>query len=197
MSRIGKFATARTAALGIFIFFSAAFAACGSIPYTDSPASGYVHQSGAPLLVAVIDETGGTDWSPSVEEAIALYSGATPYLRFQREATGAHIVVTVRRYSDAQPPELPGYRFQAGVGGFAAVYDADGIACNFPPSTLPVNCSGEIARAEIYLNDIIPPGDDIEARRLRLVLHEMGHAMGLTRHSPDLGMAQLAQRYGW
>jgi hypothetical protein len=197
LPRIGRFATARAAALGIFIFFSAAFAACGSIPYTNAPAAGYVYQSGMPLRVAVIDETGGNDWSPSIEAAVATYGDAAPYLRFQRETDGANIVVTVRRYSDAQPPVLTGYRFQAGVGGFAAVYDADGVACNFPPSTLPVNCSGEIARAEIYLNDIIPPGDDIEARRLRLVLHEMGHAMGLTRHSPDLGIAQLAQRYGW
>jgi hypothetical protein len=98
---------------------------------------------------------------------------------------------------DADPPELQGYRFQPGVGGFAAVYDADGKACNFPPSPLPVNCSGEIARADIYLNDAIPEGPDIDARRLRLVLHELGHAMGLTRHSPALGIEMLAARYGW
>ena len=74
-------------------------------------------------------------------------------------------------------------------------------ALNRTPATyspsVPVGCSGEIARAEIYLNDIIPPGADIEARRLRLILHELGHALGLTRHSPDMGIAQLAQRYGW
>jgi hypothetical protein len=77
------------------------------------------------------------------------------------------------------------------------VYDAEGNACNFPPSPLPLNCSGRVARADIYLNDIIPAGADIEERRHRLVLHELGHAFGLTRHSPDLGIGQLAQRYGW
>jgi hypothetical protein len=92
---------------------------------------------------------------------------------------------------------LKGYLFPAGAGGFAAVYDVNGVACNFPPSPVPVGCTGEIATADVYLNDIIPPGADIEARRERLVLHEIGHALGLTRHSPDLGIAQLAQRYGW
>jgi hypothetical protein len=29
------------------------------------------------------------------------------------------------------------------------------------------------------------------------MLHELGHALGLTRHSPDLNIEQLAQRYGW
>jgi hypothetical protein len=92
---------------------------------------------------------------------------------------------------------LQGYLFPAGAGGFAAVYDVNGAACNFPPSPLPPGCTGEIARVTIYLNDVIPPGSDIEARRLRLILHEMGHGMGLTRHSPDLGLRDLALRYGW
>ena len=92
--------------------------------------------------------------------------------------------MTFHRYNDRQPPELRGYIFPFGAGGFATVYDADGLACNYPPSTLPVNCSGEIAQADIYLNDIIPDGPDIDARRNRLILHEMGHAMGLERHAP-------------
>ena len=29
------------------------------------------------------------------------------------------------------------------------------------------------------------------------MLHELGHAFGLTRHSPDLDILDLAQRYGW
>jgi hypothetical protein len=170
---------------------------CGGIPFTDTPASGYVYQSGAPLRVAVIDQTGGDDWSPALQVAERRYAEATPYLQFQAAPEGANIVINVRRYRDEQPPVLPGYIFQPGVGGFAAVYDAAGMACNFPPSALPVACSGEIARADIYLNDIIPPGSDIEARRERLILHELGHAMGLTRHSPELGIDQLAARYGW
>jgi hypothetical protein len=60
-----------------------------------------------------------------------------------------------------------------------------------------VNCDGEIATVDVYLNDIIPPGPEIEARRERLMLHEMGHGLGLVRHSPSLGIAQLAARYGW
>lgn len=172
-------------------------AGCGVIPFVSAPASGYVYSSGEPLVVAVINQTGGNDWSPAIREAQERYAAATPYLRFQREAAGANIIITVRRYGDENPPEIRGYLFQPGVGGFAAVYDTDGSACNFPPSSLPVNCSGEIARADIYLNDIIPPGDDIEARRLRLILHELGHSLGLTRHSPDLGIGQLTQRYGW
>lgn len=172
-------------------------AACGTIPFDERPASGYVYSSGEPLRVAVLDRTGGTDWSPAIEASLARYAEGTPMLRFQPDAANANIVLTIRRYDDARPPALQGYAFQSGVGGFAAVYDADGVACNFPPSTLPLACSGEIARADIYLNDIIPAGADIEARRQRLVVHEMGHALGLTRHSPDLGIAQLAQRYGW
>jgi len=177
--------------------FAVAAAACGAIPFVDRPAAGYTYASGAPLRVAVLDETAGTDWSPAIDTALAAYGSASPYLLFQRDRAGANIVITVRRYSDSAPPELNGYLFPAGAGGFAAVYDAAGVACNFPPSTLPLGCSGEIATAGVYLNDIIPPGSDIEERRLRLILHEIGHAMGLIRHSPDLDIAQLAQRYGW
>jgi hypothetical protein len=198
MLSIGRFATARAAALGIFALSSAAFAGCaGSIPFEGDPANGYVYNSGDVLRVAILDQTGGDDWTPAINTAVARYDDASSFLAFQRDASGAHIVITIRRYDDAQPPVLRGYRFQANVGGFAAVYDGDGVACNFPPAEAPVGCSGEIARAEIYLNDIIPAGADIEARRLRLILHELGHSLGLTRHSPDMGIAQLAQRYGW
>lgn len=197
MSRFGTFGVARAAALGIFVSFSAVLAGCGAIPYSGDPAQDYVYQSGAPLRVAVIDQTGGNDWTPALDTSIARYGEGSSMLRFQRETNAANIVITVRRYSDAAPPALTGYRFEPGVGGFATVYDGEGAACNFPPANVPVGCSGEIARAEIYLNDIIPAGADIEARRQRLILHEMGHALGLTRHSPDLGMTQLAQRYGW
>jgi hypothetical protein len=169
--------------------------ACGTIPFDERPAAGYVH--GEPLRVAVIDETGGTDWSGALRQAVATYDAASPYLRFQGHTDGAHIVVRMRRYYDANPPALSGYTFPNGVGGFAAVYDTEGSACNFPPSPLPLNCNGEIARALIYLNDAIPSGSDIERRRQDLILHELGHAMGLTRHSPDLNIAQLAYRYGW
>jgi len=185
------------AALLAALAFAAVAAGCGAIGFVDRPAYGYEWGSSAPLRVAVIDETGGTDWSPAVDAAVATYGAATPHLAFQRETDGANIVITVRRYDDAHPPELSGYIFPMGAGGFAAVYDADGLACNYPPSSLPLNCSGEIARADIYLNDIIPPGPDIEARRERLLLHEIGHALGLTRHSPDLDVGSLVQRYGW
>lgn len=172
--------------------------ACGFIAFPGgAPAMGYAYGSGAPLRVAVVDETGGADWSPALATGTRTYGAATPYLAFQHDGAGANIVVHVRRYDDAHPPELPGYAFPAAAGGFAAVYDANGTACDFPPSTLPLSCSGEIATAYVYLNDIIPPGPDIEARRLRLILHELGHAMGLTRHSPDLAISSLAARYGW
>lgn len=173
-------------------------AACVSIPFDAAPASGYAYGSGAPLRVAVIDGTGGDGaWSPAVDAALAAYGQAAPMLRFQRTTDGANIVVDVRRYDDGQPPELRGYVFPLNAGGFATVYDAAGVACNYPPSPLPLSCSGEIATATIYLNDVIPPGADIEARRERLVLHELGHSMGLTRHSPDLAIDALAARYGW
>ena len=79
----------------------------------------------------------------------------------------------------------------------STIYDAAGVACNYPPSTLPLSCSGEITTAQIWLNQAIPAGSDIEARRVRLIQHELGHAMGLTRHAPTLDIAALARRYGW
>ncbi len=192
------------ALLALSIAVLVAAAGCiASIAAQGDPASGYVRGSGAPLRVAVIDETGGdsygpsADWSPALQWSLATYAAATPYLQFQDSATGANIVVRVRRYRDSAPPVLPGYLFQPGDGGFATVYDAAGTACNFPPATVPEGCTGEITTAYIYLNDIIPPGADIEARRRNLILHELGHALGLTRHSPDLDIAALAQRYGW
>ncbi|MHB8514029.1 MAG: hypothetical protein ACYDCT_01410 [Dehalococcoidia bacterium] len=168
-----------------------------SIAAQGDPAYGYVRGSGAPLRVAVSDVTGGNDWSPAVQWSVATYGAATPYLQFQDSPPGANIVVRVRRYSDSAPPVLPGYLFQPGVGGFATVYDANGTACNFPPAIVPEGCNGEITTAYVYLNDIIPPGADIETRRHNLILHELGHALGLTRHSPDLDISALAQRYGW
>lgn len=188
---------ARVLAPAIVLAVGVFAAACGALPFEQQPAAGYVYASDAPLRVAVIDETGGTDWSPAVRAGMATYAAATPYLRFQSQAAGANITVHVRRYDDEHPPELKGYVFPFAAGGFATVYDEAGLACNYPPSPLPLNCSGQIADATIYLNDIIPDGPDIEARRERLVLHELGHAMGLTRHSPDLDIPELAQRYGW
>jgi hypothetical protein len=172
--------------------------ACGIIPFATEPAAGYVYGSGAPLRVAVIDQTGGDGaWSPAVDAAMATYGAATPYLQFQTDPAGANIVITVHRYDDAAPPVMRGYLFPAGAGGFTEVYDTDGAPCNFPPSPLAIGCSGDIATADIYLNDVIPPGPDIEARRERLLLHETGHALGLERHAPDLDIPLLAQRYGW
>lgn len=175
---------------------AAIFTACGVIPFTGQPAAGYVYGSGVPLRIAVTDGA-SADWTQAIETAVATYGDATPYLQFQTAAQGANIVITIRDYSDAQPPAVPGYLYPWGAGGFTAVYDVNGAACNYPPATVPVNCNGEIATANVYLNDAIPPGTDIEARRERLVLHEMGHALGLTRHSPELDIAQLAGRYGW
>jgi hypothetical protein len=186
----------RTAWAAPLLLFAAVFVSCGVISFEQRPAAGYVYGSGATLRVAVIDQAGG-DWSGAIDASLATYGAATPYLQFQRDPGGANIVITVHRYSDVTPPDLRGYLFPAGVGGFAAVYDANGTACNYPPSTLPLTCTGEIGTADVYLNDAIPPGTDIEARRERLILHEVGHALGLTRHSPDLDIAQLAQRYGW
>jgi hypothetical protein len=171
-------------------------AACGALPFIDHPAANYEYSSGRPLRVAVVDEAGGP-WTPPLLQAMQRYSEATTHLRFQRTVAGAHIIITVKRYTDGNAPTLEGYDFPQGAGGFATVYDSHGAACNYPPSTLPLNCSGEIATAQIWLNDAIPPGSDIEERRIRLILHELGHAMGLTRHSPDLDIGQLAARYGW
>lgn len=194
----------RTARARLALFLATALlgitaAGCiGAIAYREQPASGYAYGSAAPLRVAVIDETGGGDWSPWVDEAMARFGAAVPHLRFQRAAEDANIIITVRRYTDAAPPALHGgYSFQTGVGGFAAVYDANGTACFFPPSTLPLTCTGEIAAVDVYLNDAIPPGSDIDARRLRLLLHEFGHGLGLTRHSPDLEPEMIDARYGW
>jgi hypothetical protein len=169
---------------------------CGAIPFEQRPAAEYERGSGAPLRIAVIDEAGGP-WSQAVRTAQTRYRDAAPWLRFQESASGAHIIITVKRYTDRSAPRLDGYDFPQGAGGFATVYDVAGAACNYPPSPLPLNCTGEIATAQIWLNDDIPPGSDIEARRVRLILHELGHAMGLTRHSPDLDVAQLGARYGF
>ena len=85
-----------------------------------------------------------------------------------------------------------------GAGGFATIYDAQGIACNYPPSPLPLNCSGEITTTEIWLNDDIPAGHDLEgAARTASSLHELGHAHGPDAARADLDVASLAQRYGW
>jgi hypothetical protein len=188
----------RLAALALLALAFVAGGCMAAIPYDDQPANGYVTNSGQPLRVAVLDETGNDGaWRPAIDAALSAYGGASPMLALDTDPADANIVVHVRRYSDAAPPSLEGYRFQPGVGGFAAVYDEQGRACNFPPSPLPLNCDGEIATAYVYLNDGLPPGTDLELRRERLVLHELGHAMGLTRHSPDLDVAALAARYGW
>ncbi len=188
----------RIVALAAIVVFAASTAACsGVISFDQRPATGYVFGSHAPLRVAILDETGGNDWSPAVQTSVQMYADATPMLAFQTAVADANIVVEVRRYDDEHPPEIKGYVFPIGAGGFATVYDDQGLACNFPPSTLPLNCDGEIATAIIYLNDIIPQGTDIEARRERLIIHELGHAMGLIRHAPTLDIPQLAARYGW
>jgi hypothetical protein len=170
---------------------------CGAIPFLERPARGYPYGSQEPLRVALLDATGSEAWAEVIAEAAGTYAKAAPRLRFVREPETAHIVMTVRTYSDDAPPQLDGYLFPANAGGFAAIYDADGVACNYPPSALPLTCSGEIARADLYVNVALPPGADLPARQLRLLLHEMGHGLGLTRHSPDLDVAALARRYGW
>jgi hypothetical protein len=187
----------RAAALALLASLAVLAAGCGYISFGDHPASGYGYATGVPLRVAVIDETGGADWTPAVQAATADYAAATPYLDFVQDPAAANIVINVYRYSDSTPPQIRGYLFPFGAGGFTTVYDETGAACNFPPSTLPENCDGEIATADIYLNDAIPAGADIDARRERLVRHELGHALGLQRHSPDLDIASLAERYGW
>jgi predicted Zn-dependent protease len=187
----------RTLAAIVLIAASAGSLACGALPFTDRPAAGYAYGSGQPLVVAVTDATGDPVWRTAIEAAESRYTQAAPPLQFQDSAAGANIVVTVRTYRDTSPPELRGYTFQPGVAAFVAVYDANGKACNFPPSPLPLNCNGEIARGDVYVNAAMRPGDDIEERRVRLLLHEFGHAMGLTRHSSSLNEDQLAARYGW
>lgn len=189
-------ARARVSALLALALLALFATACGAIPFGERPASGYEYASGQPLRIAIIDEA-GSPWTSALQQALQKYSSATPYLRFQPEVSQANIIITVKRYNDRTPPRLDGYDFPQGAGGFATVYDRDGAACNYPPSPLPLNCTGEIATAQIWLNDDIPTGSDIEARRVRLILHELGHAMGLTRHSPDLDVGQLGSRYGW
>lgn len=187
----------RAFALAVSILTSLFFFGCGAIGFISAPANGYVYGSGQPLHVAIVDET-GPEWTPALEYSLREYeTGAGGMLRFQRSTEGAHIKVVLRTYSDANPPTIEGYDFPQGAGGFATVYDAEGLACNYPPSSLPLNCSGEITNVTIWLNLAIPDGSDIEARRRRLILHELGHAFGLTRHSPALDIAALAQRYGW
>ena len=186
------------ALLASLVALAATASGCAAaIPSEERPATGYARGTQQPLRIAVIDLTGGDDWSPAIATAIDRYADATPHLRFQSETAGANIIMTFHRYDDQHPPDIPGYVFPPGAGGFATVYDAQGTACNYPPVRLPVGCTGEIAVAHVYLNDIIPPGSDIEARRLRLILHEVGHGLGLTRHSPDLSIPQLSARYGW
>ena len=197
MSRSFALPCRRAAAILALLLFAALAASCGALRFDGRPAAGYTYASGDPLRIALIDETGGNDWTPALQAATATYAAAASYLEFQSRPDDANIVMHVRRYDDEHPPQLKGYVFPIGAGGFATVYDSDGFACNYPPSTLPLSCSGEIAKATIYLNDIIPAGTDIETRRQRLILHEMGHALGLTRHSPELDVSDLAQRYGW
>lgn len=184
------------AALSLVILAAASYG-CGALPFNERPAAGYQYGSQTPLRIAIIDNTGSADWSAAVETGARTYAESSPYLQFDAAPAEANIVITVRRYTDDAPPVLAGYRFQPGVAAFVAVYDTEGRACNFPPSPLPLNCSGEIARGDVYLNDAIRPGDDIADRRVRLVLHEFGHAMGLTRHSSSLSIDQLDQRFGW
>jgi hypothetical protein len=167
------------------------------LPFNERPAAGYQYASQTPLRIAIIDNTANAEWSAAVDAGARTYAEASPYLQFDTTPAHANIVITVRRYTDDAPPVLEGYRFQPSVAAFVAVYDTEGRACNFPPSPLPLNCSGEIARGDVYLNDAIRPGEDIAERRLRLVLHEFGHAMGLTRHSSSLSIDELDQRFGW
>jgi hypothetical protein len=187
----------RSCAALILLAFAAIGWGCGAITFAERPAAGYVYASGAPLRIALIDETGSADWGAAIDSGASTYATAAPQIAFVDDPANAHIIVTARSYTDGQPPSLAGYAFQPGVAAFVAVYDVEGRACNFPPSPLPLNCSGEIARGDVYLNDAIRPGDDVAERRVRLVLHELGHAMGLTRHSASLDVGYLERRYGW
>ena len=197
MFRRPAFTRGRAIALAAGIAIGSLLAGCGAIPFDERPASGYAWGSGAPLRVAIIDQS-SAEWAPALGTAVGMYrEGAGGKLDFQAHADGANIVITVRSYTDASPPDLRGYDFPMGAGGFATIYDAEGKACNYPPSPLPLNCSGEITTTEIWLNQGIPAGGDIESRRVRLITHELGHALGLTRHSPDMDIGSLAQRYGW
>ena len=78
--------------------------------------------------VAIVDVRLPLHDAPAVIAAVQTYAAGAPELAFQDGTDGANIVVTVRRYDDAHPPELPGYVFPPGAGGFAAVYDASGAA---------------------------------------------------------------------
>lgn len=196
MSRIRP-SRLRAAALALLASLALLSGGCGFISFGTHPASGYGYASGQTLHIAVIDDTGGSEWTSAIQTAMADYAGATAYIDFVQDPAAANIVISVNRYGDSNPPQIRGYLFPFGAGGFTTVYDDAGAACNFPPSPLPENCDGQIAAANIYLNDAIPDGWDIEARRVRLVRHEMGHALGLERHSPDLDIGHLAQRYGW
>lgn len=197
MLRRSAFTRGRAIALAAGLAIASLLAGCGAIPFEDRPAHGYAWGAGEPLRVAIIDQS-GPEWAPALGTAVGMYRDAAGgKLVFQTHPDGANIVITVKAYSDGDPPDLRGYDFPMGAGGFATIYDAEGKACNYPPSPLPLNCSGEITTTEIWLNQGIPAGGDIEARRVRLITHELGHALGLTRHSPDLDMGSLAQRYGW
>lgn len=184
------------AALCVLAIAAASFA-CGVIPFDEQPASGYVYGSGAPLTISVADATGDPVWAPAIDDAESRYTTAVPSLHFENGAAPANIAITVRTYLDSSPPTLQGYIFQPGVAAFVAVYDTEGKACNFPPSPLPVRCNGAIARGDVYINAAMRPGDDIGERRVLLLLHEFGHALGLTRHASSLNELELAQRYGW
>jgi hypothetical protein len=197
MVRVRALARGRAIALAVAATITFLTAGCGSIAFEQRPAHGYEWGSNQPLRIAIIDET-GAEWSFALETSLRAYSKAAGgHIQFQGSIQGANIVINVRQYSDANPPQLDGYDFPQGAGGFATIYDAAGVACNYPPSTLPLSCSGEITTAQIWLNQAIPAGSDIEARRVRLIQHELGHALGLTRHAPTLDIAALARRYGW
>jgi hypothetical protein len=197
LARLRVRASVRAAALATPVLLAVFAAGCGAIPFEQQPAHDYAYGTGAPLRVAVIDEAGGP-WSAPLAHAMQTYaSAASPYLQFQSTTAGAHIVITVKAYTDGEPPQLEGYDFPQGAGGFATIYDAEGAACNYPPSPLPLNCTGEITTAQIWLNEAIPTGGDMDARRTRLITHELGHSLGLTRHSAELDIFALRQRYGW